>query len=79
MAAFMNGDFEQAETAFGRTIRLDPEQVDARINLAMTLTEQGKLKEAVAAWEAVPRKSLDEDTKRQIAEQVELLRKHAGD
>jgi len=78
MAAFMAGDLEQAEMAFRRAIQLDPDQVDARINLTMTLTEQGKLKEAIAAWQAVPRETLSEDMKQQIAKQIELLSKHAG-
>ncbi|MBN2291346.1 MAG: tetratricopeptide repeat protein [Pirellulales bacterium] len=76
MAAYTNGDLEQAETAFRHVIQLDPNQVDARINLAMTLTEQGKLKEAATAWLAVPTEKLSKDMKRQITEQVELLLKH---
>jgi tetratricopeptide (TPR) repeat protein len=76
LALFALADYPAAEEAFRSGIRLDPDQAAARINLAMTLAEEGKIDEALAAWEDVlarPQGLTDAD-RRAIEQEVRELR-----
>ncbi len=76
LAQFASADYAAAERAFRACLRLDPNQSAARINLAMTLGEEGKIEEALAVWEQVrahPRELSNED-RRAIQREVEELR-----
>ncbi|RLB53046.1 MAG: hypothetical protein DRI34_13945, partial [Deltaproteobacteria bacterium] len=41
------GDFKQAEKYYRRTIKIDPAEVDARLNLGALIQRQGRYAEAV--------------------------------
>jgi len=76
LASFALTDYPAAEDAFRACLKLDPNQTTARIDLGMTLTEEGKIDEALAAWEEVlarPQGLTDED-RRAIQQEVEELR-----
>jgi tetratricopeptide (TPR) repeat protein len=76
LALFALADYPAAEEAFRSALRFDPDQVAARINLAMTLAEEGKIDEALAAWEdalARPQGLTDAD-RRAIEQEVRELR-----
>jgi tetratricopeptide (TPR) repeat protein len=76
IAQFMLEDFESAEESFRQCLRQDPEHTAAKINLAMTLEEQGKLEEALALWESLPKTALSPDERQQIDAEIRELRKH---
>ncbi len=76
LAFFALADYPHAEDAFRASLRLDPEQKAARINLAMTLAEEGKIDDALASWEEVLERShgLTDEDRRAIEQEVDVLR-----
>ncbi len=77
LAQFALADYAAAERAFRACLRLDPNQSAARINLAMTLGEEGKIDEALAAWDEVLARPqvLTEEDRRAIRNEIEALRR----
>jgi tetratricopeptide (TPR) repeat protein len=74
IASFLLDDFTRAEADFRQAIRLDPGNLAARINLAMTLEEMGKTAETIDAWQEVLSRELDAGLRRQIELNVERLK-----
>jgi tetratricopeptide (TPR) repeat protein len=77
LAFFALAEYPSAENSFRACFELDPNQITARINLAMTLSEEGKTDLALAAWDEVlaQPQSLSSDDRRAIAHEVAELRK----
>jgi tetratricopeptide (TPR) repeat protein len=76
IAHFMAEDYEAAESAFQACLERDEQNTAAKINLAITLEEQGELEEALSLWESLPEDSLSEAERQSIAAEIEELRKH---
>jgi hypothetical protein len=76
LAAFVLNDFAAAESAFRESLRLDPQSAAARLNLAMTLEELGKLDQAVTEWERLLAQPLPEAEARAVRSEIEELRQH---
>ena len=76
LACFALADYPAAEAAFRACLALDSNQSAARVNLAMTLAEEGKIDEALAAWEDVlaRREGLSDEDRRAIQREIEELR-----
>jgi tetratricopeptide (TPR) repeat protein len=53
LARYALNEYPAAEEAFRACLRLDPDLSAARINLAMTLAEEGKIDEALSSWEDI--------------------------
>ena len=70
IALFLLNDFVASEEAFRRCLELEPSNSSAQINLAMVLTEQGKVREAIQTWETLLDNSDLPDAKR---EEIHLL------
>ncbi len=76
-AHYLLADYDSAADAFQQCLKLDPENLPARMNLAMTLEELGRPAAAVAAWEQLLTEhaaSLTEDERKQIDAQIQLLK-----
>jgi tetratricopeptide (TPR) repeat protein len=75
LASYALADYPAAELAFRSSLQLDANQTSARINLAMTLSEQGKIDQAVSAWNDVLAHSqgLSGDLRRAIQHQIDEL------
>jgi len=76
-AHYLLNDQESAADAFRQCLKLDPENIAARMNLAMTMEEQGQPAAAMAAWEQLLTEhagSLSEDERKQIDAQIQQLR-----
>ena len=79
-AHYLLAEYTSAAEAFRQCLKLDPENVAARMNLAMTMEEQGQPAAAVAAWEQLlsdHAASLTADEQQQISAQIEQLRNAA--
>ena len=74
LAQYILENYAAAESAFKEVLRLAPDNPAATINLAMTLEEQGKLEEAVVAWEKLPLESFPESTQADIRRNIKELR-----
>lgn len=74
LANYMNDDLPAAERDFRQALRHDPRHAAARINLAITLTEQGNATEARAQWQELLTLPLEEDDRAQAERAIELLR-----
>jgi tetratricopeptide (TPR) repeat protein len=76
LAAFALADYPAAENAFRACLQLDPGQSAARINLAMTLAEEGKIDEALNTWAEVLEGPgiLTDEERGSIRREVEELR-----
>jgi tetratricopeptide (TPR) repeat protein len=53
LARYALNDYPAAEEAFRTSLRRDPNVIAARINLAMTLAEEGRFDEALSSWEEI--------------------------
>jgi tetratricopeptide (TPR) repeat protein len=74
LVAFLKDDLPAAERAFRRSIELAPDNTAAKINLAMTLQEQGEASGAVAAWQEVLRQTdLSAAERARIEQEVKVL------
>ena len=76
-AHYLLADYPSAVEAFRQCLKLDPENIAAQMNLAMTLEEQGRPAAAVAAWEQLLSEhaaSLSADERNQIDAQIKYLR-----
>ena len=79
-AHYLLAEYTSAAAACRQCLKLDPENVVARMNLAMTMEEQGQPAAAVAAWEQLlsdHAASLTADEQQQISAQIEQLRNAA--
>jgi tetratricopeptide (TPR) repeat protein len=77
LARYALADYPAAEEAFRTSSRLDPELAAARVNLAMTLGEEGKIDEALAAWRDVLARpgAVSAQERQAIENEVEELRR----
>lgn len=76
-AHYLLADYVSAADAFRQCLKLDSENIAGRMNLAMTMEEQGQPAAAVAAWEQLLTEhagSLTADERQQIDAQIEHLR-----
>ena len=76
LAWFALADYPAAETAFRASLQVDPDNTAARMNLAMSLEEQGKYDEALTTWEQLLTRSLPDSDRQAILRQVEELRQN---
>jgi len=76
LAYYMQNDFASAEDAFRQCLKLEPENLAVRINLAMTLGEQGKLSDALEIWKSLLNAPLEESERRRIEREIEELEQH---
>ena len=74
LASFILEDLDTAENAFIRCLALKADHVAAKMNLAMTSTEQGKLKEAITAWRSISLDAVTETERSEIAAWIEELK-----
>ena len=75
LARFMLDDFKAAEQDFRECLRLDPSNISAKINLAVTLSEEEQWAEAIAAWDAVLGEPLDPQERKKIEQVIDKLRR----
>jgi tetratricopeptide (TPR) repeat protein len=75
LAYFMLDDHVEAERSFRECLRLDPNSVPAKINLAMTLEEEAKPREALAVWQGLLEATLPALDRDKIRQRVEELQK----
>lgn len=74
LVAFLKDDLPAAERAFRRSAELAPHNTAAKMNLAMTLQEQGEVSQAVAAWRQVLRQAdLSAAERASIEQEVKVL------
>lgn len=73
LAHYMRNEFEAAEQSFRKCLELDTHHVVARINLAMTLEEQGRLADAHQMWRQVLRGPLPAPERERIRDYVDEL------
>ncbi len=73
LAYFMTDDFEAAETAFRQAVSLDPKNISAGVNLAMTLDEKGQTSAAIAQWRHLLEKPLSEQERKRIEITIDEL------
>jgi tetratricopeptide (TPR) repeat protein len=74
LVQYVQEDFQNAEVSFRRCLEHAPENMAARINLAMTLTELGKLEKALETWIAIPLETLPSGEQQQIRAEIETLK-----
>jgi tetratricopeptide (TPR) repeat protein len=74
LADYLLQDFAAAERAFRTCLSLDPANVAARINLAMTLEERGEREQARAEWQRVLAAPLAPEDRAKIERAVAELR-----
>ncbi len=76
LASYALADYPAAEEAFRSSLRLDPVHTAVRINLAMTLAEEGKVDEALAAWSEIMARpeGLTDADRRAIEHEIRDLR-----
>jgi len=77
LANFMLDDFTAAERAFRRTIEIDPQNIDAKFNLAMTLEEAGQTPPALEVWEALLKEPLSDADRKRVEYAIGLLKENA--
>ena len=75
LAYYAQDQFVAAEAAFRACLRLAPGNVAAKINLAMTLEEQGKRQQALDVWKSLLALPLSDNDHRQIQREVDILRR----
>ena len=66
-----------AERAFRRTIEIDPQNIDAKFNLALTLEEAGQTALALKMWEALLKESLSDADRTRVEHAIGLLKENA--
>ena len=74
LSEFAANEFANAEEAFQHSIRLAPELVSARINLAMTLEELGRIDDAREEWKLVLALQPTDNLRNQIERHLEGLK-----
>jgi len=77
LANFMLEDFTAAERAFRQTIEIDPQTIDAKFNLAMTLEEAGETAPALEVWEALLKEPLSDADRKRFEDAIGLLKENA--
>lgn len=75
LAQYMLEDYAAASKSFRECLRLDPDSLPSRINLAMALEEQGEYTDALKAWQAVPMERLSPAEREQVEHAIEELEK----
>lgn len=73
LSAFVGGELEFAEQAFRRVLKLDSDNLDARVNLALTLEEQGRLADALLVWQSLENEPLSPGDRNLTRSAIELL------
>jgi tetratricopeptide (TPR) repeat protein len=73
LAAFLAEDYQAAEAAFRRCVKLAPRDVTVRINLAMTLEELDRTDEALVLWQELLAEELATPDRRKIEAAVQQL------
>jgi len=74
LARYLQHDLENAEVSFRQCLKSDSKNTAARINLAMTLTELGKLEQAFEQWKSVPQDALTPAEQQQLKTEMKNLR-----
>lgn len=74
LVEFARQHFEEAEAAFRRSLELDPDQLPARINRAMTLEELNRIDDARAEWQLVLTKSPPQDVRLRVEQHLNSLK-----
>ncbi|MEQ8791505.1 MAG: hypothetical protein RIC55_34900 [Pirellulaceae bacterium] len=74
LALFMLERFAEAEQQFRDVSAKSSRLAEALINLAMSLEEQGKYEQALAAWERVPLDSLSPQRREQVEAVIQEVR-----
>jgi tetratricopeptide (TPR) repeat protein len=75
LSLFALDRYPEAGSAFRECLRLDPGNIGARMNLAMTLEEQGKGSSALGEWKKLLSAPLSETDRTVILNEIEQLRK----
>ena len=76
LAQFIAEDFSAAQGEFEHCLKLDPGNVSARINLAMTLQELDKTDEAVRMWQSLLGEKLTTRDRELVERAMAELRPH---
>jgi tetratricopeptide (TPR) repeat protein len=75
LAQFSLDHFTDAERSFRQCLSLDPNNVAARMNLAMTLEEAGRTAGAIEAWEQLLSSPLPEPGRETVRHHLDELRR----
>ena len=73
LANYMRNDFAAAAVDFRESLRLEPNQVATRINLAMTLEELDDIPGALQIWRELLAEPISEEEKQQIQQNITEL------
>jgi tetratricopeptide (TPR) repeat protein len=74
IAHYMNDDLSAAEQDFRHALRLAPDLAAARMNLAITLTEESQPELALRQWQDLLSIPLKEEERQQVNRAIELLK-----
>ena len=75
IAHYMRDDYPAAENDFRQCLRLSPHLVAAKINLAMTLDEQGRTDQSLPLWKSLLAETLSAGEREKIQEQIKHLQR----
>ena len=74
LTQFLQQNFAAAEATFRTCLQIEPGNINASINLAMTLQEQDRLLEAIAIWESLQQQNLSPSEKALVERALDILR-----
>ncbi len=76
IAHYVLEDYVAAVVAFDACLKQDPDNLAAKMSLAMALEETGRLNDALEAWKSLPQESLSKQERLLIEAEIDELKKN---